>query len=749
MSLKRAEIESLKHAKGLVQMVSAASADECTGSGDADFDTLVSTSGGDTQQPQGWKKWVVLALRFLGGGALVVIGFQMFFEVSGKSNPTALAVLSALSASVFLAGIVAILGRWRWLRFVLVAFALILGTAFVFDKKSLHIPGALILLGAGIVAFLPAIKAWVLSSWGVYKERHGFMTAEEIEGVLNSAESLPKFGEHLDYILKSHKTMPRLWFILLGVFVASVGLLLWGLNLPNGLDTGGQKTISIILGGFGILGLPLALVFGVYEHFVSAPKLRRVVAYKVEKHNEEQTLFGKARAANWDEIQRAGFGTSAGLYVGRFDQPGGAVSVFYEKDRHAVTVAPNGSGKGRTVLIPHCAHWQESLIAMDIKGELAAITAQHRRDVLGQEVFILNPYGLFEDDLPDGKKGFRSQGFTAARFNPLAGLDASARDFTLRLDVLAADLVKIHDSKHTFWASSARQLVAGYLRYLVETKEPHERNICDLYGFFKRALVGGDAFKDELRGMFAESSARVYEELSCLHDTSGKIAEFLGTALSDWEFMRDDALRDTLSGDDFDFRNFKRRASSLFIVLPADGVKKRAMWLRLVVASGLSMLSDVQEGKGLNTLFLLDETPVLGHMECIAERFTLVRGYGVRFWLVVQSLQQLKEHYPDQWQTFLGNTGFQQFFTPNDNETAEYISKMSGNRTELNPSFNKDGENGGGYVGVPFLTPQEVRDMSDKAQVLFAPGLGYPVILKRGNYDKNPEYAGLNPNPYV
>jgi hypothetical protein len=63
----------------------------------------------------------------------------------------------------------------------------------------------------------------------------------------------------------------------------------------------------------------------------------------------------------------------------------------------------------------------------------------------------------------------------------------------------------------------------------------------------------------------------------------------------------------------------------------------------------------------------------------------------VTFWLVIQDLAQLRSTYPESWQTFLANVDVVQAFGTNDWDTAQYLSKMTGEG------------HGGGRVGQPVL----------------------------------------------
>src|SRR5260370_7882020 len=59
----------------------------------------------------------------------------------------------------------------------------------------------------------------------------------------------------------------------------------------------------------------------------------------------------------------------------------------------------------------------------------------------------------------------------------------------------------------------------------------------------------------------------------------------------------------------------------------------------------------------------------------------LAGGFGVTFWLIVQDLSQLKSTYGETWPTFLANVDVLQAFGINDWDTAEYLSRMTGEAT--------------------------------------------------------------------
>lgn len=83
------------------------------------------------------------------------------------------------------------------------------------------------------------------------------------------------------------------------------------------------------------------------------------------------------------------------VFVGNSAAPGGDLIVD-ESDAGLVTIACTGTGKGVSQLIPTALTYPGSMVIMDVKGEIAAVTARARR-ALGQEVVILDPFGAKSD----------------------------------------------------------------------------------------------------------------------------------------------------------------------------------------------------------------------------------------------------------------------------------------------------------------------------------------------------------------
>jgi len=148
--------------------------------------------------------------------------------------------------------------------------------------------------------------------------------------------------------------------------------------------------------------------------------------------------------------------------------------------------------------------------------------------------------------------------------------------------------------------------------------------------------------------------------------------------------------------------------------------------------------------------FLIDEFYSLGAMPVVERMMSEGAGYGIQLQPIVQNLGQLKELYRNNWQTWVANSAVQQWFAPNDWESAEYLSKMLGQYTTATQSINGKGEVTTGETGRPLLRPEELMTLPGHLQVVLLRGCPNPLLLCRSAYFK--ERWGLqgryDPNPY-
>ena len=368
-----------------------------------------------------------------------------------------------------------------------------------------------------------------------------------------------------------------------------------------------------------------------------------------------------------------------GITLGRyFDEPAGRVGekIPYGGERHLLLFGPNGTGKGTRFLIPNLLSINDrSIIVIDPKGELAAVTADYRRTI--GDVVMLNPFDVL--------------GLGSAGFNPLATLDPKSPNFYDDAAALGEALIKV-EGKDPHWTESAQGLIVALIMwekitkgdeanlenvremltepdrwetYLGEDGKPHERLIGGLrYTATQMAIDGGY----EIASLASRFAGRDTNELSSIRST--------GDTQTRWLLSK--PMRDDLKKPGVDFRKLKDKPTTVYVILPAERMRTHSTWLRLVVVSALRAL---YRPGGLRTLFLIDEMPALGHLGPLEDAFGLVRGYNVQIAGICQDLAQLKALYNERWESFLANAGVVQGFAPNDLTTADWMSRRAGQTT--------------------------------------------------------------------
>jgi type IV secretion system protein VirD4 len=395
-----------------------------------------------------------------------------------------------------------------------------------------------------------------------------------------------------------------------------------------------------------------------------------------------------------------------------------------------------------------------SVVVVDPKGELAAVTAPFRR-TLGR-VVIINPFGVLTRH--PGYEDLKSAGY-----NPLAAIDPTLPSFNVQASLLADAMITV-GGKDPHWDESARALIAALVMFVVM----EARGLCEHFLVDKepRPTVPTIARIRELLCQASEPGGRNHGPLglpalalkmmetqlpglrnkaSQFTNWNDEIQSITSSAKRHTEAFDDPEIAADLAVDGFDFRNLKRRPVTVYLILPPEMMARHSKWLRLVLTAAIQGVLRARAPREPKTLFMLDEFFALGHLEIISTVWALVRGYGVQIMPILQDLNQLKKLYPDMWETFTGMAGAVACFGPNDMTTAEWMSKRAGDTTKVSMNYNKsDGKNDAGNGSK---TESESESYSPvkaplvAAHQLFGMKPGYMQVTLDGLSNVVPTYA--------
>ncbi|MDE1939793.1 MAG: type IV secretory system conjugative DNA transfer family protein, partial [Alphaproteobacteria bacterium] len=299
------------------------------------------------------------------------------------------------------------------------------------------------------------------------------------------------------------------------------------------------------------------------------------------------------------------------------------------------------------------------------------------------------------------------------------------------------------------WNEEAKALIAGLLLLVVTEEPPPRRTLARLREHltcppetFDRLLADMQA-STGAGGLIARFANRFAGK------TRREASGVLSTAQRHTHFL--DSLRMTtvLERSNFAFADLKTRPATVFLALPPDRIATYARWLRLMVTQSLQDLIRAVSRPGAPVLYLLDEFAQLGHLPPVERAMSLMAGYGVQFWPILQDIHQLQATYGARAGTFLSNVAVLQVFGINDHDSARLVSNLLGQGTVVFETTSQalDSEKSGltyaeHHTGRPLLTPDEVRNLPQHQQLLFVAGLR-PVLANKLRYYADREFKGL------
>jgi type IV secretion system protein VirD4 len=120
------------------------------------------------------------------------------------------------------------------------------------------------------------------------------------------------------------------------------------------------------------------------------------------------------------------------------------------------------------------------------------------------------------------------------------------------------------------------------------------------------------------------------------------------------------------------------RGVTLFIVVPPDRLESHAPLVRVLLGTLLCVMARRRRRPRVSTLFLVDELGHIGPIPQLKQAVTLLRGYGVRVALFLQSIAQLKSLWPHDYDTILENCGLWMNFGNSTHASARQISEQLG-----------------------------------------------------------------------
>lgn len=418
------------------------------------------------------------------------------------------------------------------------------------------------------------------------------------------------------------------------------------------------------------------------------------------------TSGGTAAWASNSQLERAGMlGTSTGLILGRVPSDGipiasavkallnlrlnakdacreffaninprkrkqGRLARLSSTSVHTSVYVPTGGGKGVSLIVPFLLTNDDSCVIVDGKdGELARLTAAARKR-MGHQVILLDPSRIVTQK-PD-------------KLNLLDFIDRNSLRAVNEADAIANALViRTGQEKEPHWNDKAEQWLSALIASTIwfGEKKHGTRSLLQVADIasnpaaLKTALKLMQASPEIWNGSLTRKggmlSHSVAEELGSTLSTLGRFINFVNTP----------SAAESLQSSSFDLSRLRKGKMSIYLIQRAADTRTGSPLLRLWLNA---CIREVMKG-GLNQKrtvhAIIDEAGSVGQMDCISDVLNVGRGFGLKLQLYYQDMGRLKECWKNP-QGVLSNTT-QIFFSVNDPDTADYVSKRLGSETIL------------------------------------------------------------------
>lgn len=501
------------------------------------------------------------------------------------------------------------------------------------------------------------------------------------------------------------------WFVLFGTPIYYPPALFWWWYFYEAYAPPIFAKGGIIAASGGFIAIAVAIGMSVWR----AREAKNVATY------------GSARWAGKGEIKAAGLLDPDGVVLGRYHRD----YLRHDGPEHVLCFAPTRSGKGVGLVVPSLLTWPGSAIVHDIKGENWQLTSgfrsRHGRVLLFDPT---NPRSSAYNPLLEVRRGEWEvrdvQNIADILVDPEGSLDKRNHWEKTSHSLLVGAIL------HVLYAEPDKTL-AGVAKFLSDPKRPVDST---LRAMMKTAHLGEMGPHPVVASAARELRNKSENERSGVLSTA---MSFLGlyrdpvvaevTRRSDWR------ISDIVGGD---------QPVTLYLVVPPSDINRTKPLMRLLLNQvGRRLTEDLQAKSGRHRLLLmLDEFPALGRLDFFETALAFMAGYGLKSFLIAQSLNQIEKAYGPN-NSILDNCHVRVSFATNDERTAKRVSDALGTATEMKAMKNYAGHRLSPWLGHlmvsrsetarQLLTPGEIMQLPPDDEIVMVAGIP-PIRAKKARY---------------
>lgn len=437
--------------------------------------------------------------------------------------------------------------------------------------------------------------------------------------------------------------------------------------------------------------------------------------------------YGSARWASSKEVSKAGLLGGDGVVLGSYDRR----YLRQAGPEHILCYAPTRSGKGVGLVIPTLLTWEGSAIVHDIKGEnwqlTSGLRARHGR------VLLFDPTNT-----------------ASAPFNPL--LEIRRGPYEVRDAQNVADILVDPEGsldKRNHWEKTAHALLVGTILHILYARS--EKTLAEVARFLSDPARPIDTALELMKRTAHLGKAGPHPVVAAaaqdlLNKSPNERSSVVSTAQSFLNLYRDPVVAQVTRRCAWRISDLVEGAipTTLYLVVPPSDLSRTKPLIRLILNQiGRRLTEELPTGNARQKLLLmLDEFPALGRLDFFEGSLAFMAGYGIRSFLIAQSLNQIERAYGPN-NSILDNCHVRVAFATNDERTAKRVSDALGTATQLRAMKNYAGHRLSPWLGHlmvsrsetsrALLTPGEIMQLPQDDEIVMIAGLP-PIRAKKARY---------------
>ena len=394
-----------------------------------------------------------------------------------------------------------------------------------------------------------------------------------------------------------------------------------------------------------------------------------------------------------------------------------------------------GSGAGKTFFIvkPNIMQMMlnNSFIATDPKGEIARATANMLKKN-GYNVKVLNLIDMAKSD----------------GYNPFRYIREENDVVKLVTNIISNTTPKETAPTDPFWEKSESMFLQALFYYVWLEMPPNRKNFQSVLDLLSEAEVdakGNDSKLTKKMKQLAKTSKLkqnhpAYKQyMKVIRGAGDTVRSIIISANSRLALLENPQILRILSKDDLHLEELgigvngdKHTKTALFCIIP-DSDKSYNFIVGMLYTQLFQELyfqADFRNGGKLpiQVTLMMDEFSNVALPDDFCSLLSTMRSRRISSIIIIQNLAQIKALFKDTWETITGNCDTLVYLGGNEKSTHQYISEMLGKSTiDKRSTGETRGVHGSAsrnydVLGRELMTPDEVRNMSNKKCLIFIKG---------------------------